>query len=195
MLKLLRHPIKLLDGIADRLFTVLGAVSLSQFPQFYGQYMQRLGGHLDEARRALDQYIQAAHSLNMSLEEYKTEHLESESEVFVSTGEIIRDLVNRVDTLEQSYHALQDATIYNRWFVFMGEVDWDIAAGTWENFMPGVPTTVEGLTYAAAGLLLGWGLYVLCKTAVAVPVKAINARRKKGNGPTELEKYHHNRQG
>ncbi len=149
--------------------------------------MQRLGGHLDEARRALEQYTQAAQSLNMSLEEYKTEHLESESEVFASTGEVIRDLVNRVETLEQSYHALQDATIYNRWFVFMREVDWSIATGAWENFMPGVPTTVEGLTYAAAGLLFGWGLYVLCKTAVAIPVKAVNAKRKKVNDPPERE--------
>ncbi len=187
MLKLLRHPVKFLDGIADRIVTVLGAVSLSQFPQFYGQYMQRLGGHLDEARRALEQYIQAARNLNMSLEEYITEHLESGSDVFVSTGEVIRDLVNRVETLEQSYSALQDATIYNRWFVFMREVDWSIAAGTWENFVPGVPTTVEGLTYAVAGLLIGWGLYLLFKTAVTFPAKAINARRKKSKSPRERE--------
>ena len=86
MLKLLRHPINFLDGIADRIATVLGAVSLSQFPQFYGQYMQRLGGHLDEARRALEQYIQAARKLNMSLDEYIAEHLESGSDVFISTG-------------------------------------------------------------------------------------------------------------
>jgi len=44
MLKTLRHPVRFLDGIVDRVFTVLGAVTLSQFPQFYGQYMQRLGG-------------------------------------------------------------------------------------------------------------------------------------------------------
>ena len=86
--------------------------------------------------------------------------------------------MNRVETLEQSHSALQDATIYNRWFVLMKEVDWSIAAATWENFIPGVPTTVEGLTYAVTGLLIGWGLYILFKTAVTFPAKVINARRK-----------------
>ncbi len=179
MLKPLRHPVTFLDGIADRIFTVLGAVALSQFPQFYGQYMQRLGGHLDEAKRALDQYIRAAENLNMSLEEYIREHLQSGSDVFVSTGEVIKNLAERVETLEQSYIALQNATIYNRWLVFVQEVDMQIAAGTWSNFMPGVPTTAEGLTYALTGLLLGWGLYTLLKTAVTLPFKALAAKQSK----------------
>ncbi len=186
MLKTLQHPVKFLDGIADRIFTVLGAVALSQFPQFYGQYMQRLGGHLSEAKRNLDLYIQAAHRLNLTLEEYMREHLDSGSEVFESTGEIIKDLVARVENLEQSYRALQDANIYNRWLVFFQEVDWEIAAGTWQNFMPGVPTTVEGLTYALAGLLLGWGIYSLFKTVITLPFKTLASKRK---GTTKF-KYH-----
>ena len=177
MLKTLRHPVKFLDGIVDRVFTVLGAVTLSQFPQFYGQYMQRLGGHLDEARRSLDIYVQAASSLNLTLEEYIKEHLESDSDVFESTGEIIKDLVERVENLEQSYLALQDANIYNRFLVFFQEVDWEIAAGTWQNFMPGVPTTVEGLTYALAGLLIGWGIYSLLKAIVAFPFRIRGAKK------------------
>ncbi len=179
MLKTLQHPVKFLDGIADRIFTVLGAVALSQFPQFYGQYMQRLGGHLSEAKRSLDLYIKAAHRLNLTLEEYMREHLDSGSEVFESTGEIIKDLVARVETLEQSYRALQNANIYNRWLVFFQEVDWEIAAGTWQNFMPGVPTTVEGLTYALAGLLIGWGIYSLLKAVVTFPFKTLALKRQK----------------
>jgi len=177
MLKALRYPVKFLDGIADRIFTVLGAVALSQFPQFYGQYMQRLGGHLSEAKRSLDLYIQAAARLDLTLEEYIREHLDSESEIFVSTGEVIRDLVQRVESLEQSYISLQDANIYNRWLVFFQEVNWEIAAGTWHNFTPGIPTTVEGLTYALAGLLLGWGIYSLFKTLITFPFKTLASKR------------------
>ena len=171
MQKILLKPLKFLDGIIDRLFAALGAVALSQFPQFYGQYMQRLGGHLDEAEQAIGQYIKAAADLNLTLEEYINEHLSSASEIFVSSGEVIQDLQNRYQSLEKSYLALQDADIYNRWFVFLREIDWTIAENTWHNFMPGVPTTVEGLTYALIGLLLGWGLYALLKAIISAPVR------------------------
>ncbi|MDW7740468.1 MAG: DUF2937 family protein [Bacillota bacterium] len=176
MLKPYKQPLQFLDGILDRVSTVIGAVALSQFPQFFGQYMQRLGGHLDEARRALNEYIEAAAALNLTLEEYIHEHLSSGSEIFRSSGEVIQRLVERVNSLEQAYSALQDSTIYNRWLIFLREVDWSIAAGTWENFTPGVPTTAEGLTYALAGLLIGWGIYTALKKAVYAPIKALGKK-------------------
>ncbi len=176
MFKMIRKPLQFIDGIADRICSVIGAVALSQFPQFFGQYMQRLGGHLDEAKRALEQYIRAAEALDLTLEEYIREHIQSGSEIFVSSGEVIQDLVNRVNFLEQSYQTLEDATIYNRWFVFLREVDWAIAAGTWENFVPGVPTTVEGLSYALAGLLIGWGVYSFLKMLITAPAGWLQRR-------------------
>ncbi|MDY6826806.1 MAG: DUF2937 family protein [Bacillota bacterium] len=143
MFKVVSKPLQFIDGIVDQICSVIGAVALSQFPQFFGQYMQRLGGHLDEAKRALEQYIRAVEALDLTLEEYIREHIQSGSEIFVSSGEIIQGLVERVNSLEQSYQAMEEATIYNRWFVFLREVDWSIASGTWGNFVPGVPTTVE----------------------------------------------------
>jgi hypothetical protein len=181
VLKAIRHPLRFIDGMLDRIISIIGAVAFSQFPQFFGQYMQRLGGHLDEARLILAHYIAAAEALNLTLEEYIREHLESGSEVFTSSGEVIQDLLERVQSLEFSYQALQDATIYNRWLVFMREVDWSIASGTWENFVPGVPTTIEGLTYALTGLLLGWGIYTLLKMAIAALVKAFKTMGSKAD--------------
>jgi hypothetical protein len=35
---------------------ISGALVLGQFPQFFAQYMQRLGGHVDEARRIFEQF-------------------------------------------------------------------------------------------------------------------------------------------
>lgn len=165
-------PIKILDNITDRVFAALGAVGLSQFPQFFAQYMQRLGGHLDEARRVFDQYARAAADAGLSIDDYILEHLNSGSEVFRTSGRVIESLVSRFYELEQSYKALENANIYNRWLVFLREVNWSIAAGTWENFVPGVPTTIEGLAYALAGLLLGWGLYAAIKGVLSYPFKA-----------------------
>lgn len=167
----MKKAFQFLDGIADRVCAVLGAIGLSQFPQFFGQYMQRLGGHLNEARRIFEQYQKAAADAGLSLEAYVQEHLNATSEVFVSSGRVIEDLVNRYYELEQSYLALADSNIYNRWFVFIKEVDWEIAAGTWNNFVPGVPTTIEGLFYAITGLLAGWGIYAALKAVVSFPFK------------------------
>jgi len=175
----LQKVFKFFDGIADRVCAVLGAVGLSQFPQFFGQYRQRLGGHLDEARRIFEQYQKAAADAGLSLEDYVQEHLNATSEVFVSSGRVIESLVNRYYELEQSYLALTDSNIYSRWFVFIKEVDWEIAAGTWNNFVPGVPTTIEGLFYAIAGLLTGWGIYAVLKALVTYPFrpKPVKIRR------------------
>jgi len=174
----MQKTFKFFDGIFDRVCAVLGAVGLSQFPQFFGQYMQRLGGHLAEARRIYEQYQKAAADAGLSLEDYIQEHLDATSEVFVSSGRVIEDLVNRYQALEQSFLALADTNIYNRWIVFLREVDWEIAAGTWNNFVPGVPTTIEGLFYALAGLLAGWGIYATLKALVTLPFKTKPVRIK-----------------
>jgi nucleoside diphosphate kinase len=41
------------ETLLDRVLCVAGAITLSQAPEFFQQYLQRLGGHLDEARRVL----------------------------------------------------------------------------------------------------------------------------------------------
>lgn len=178
MLKTLSRPLKFFDGLLDRLCAVLGAIAFSQFPQFYGQYMQRLGGHIDELRITLDAYIRVAASFNMTLEEYIREHLESGSDLFVSSGEVIQGLHLRLIKLEEAYAALQESNIYSRWFVFLKEVDWSIAAATWQDFMPGVPTTLEGLLYAGAGLLAGWGIYALTKAFSLLLLKTFRPGKK-----------------
>ena len=50
-MNLLRIPIKAVDGLADRIVVIIGALLLSQTPAFISQYTQRLGGHVKEAER------------------------------------------------------------------------------------------------------------------------------------------------
>ncbi len=164
MKTILRYPFRLLNGLLDRSFALAGALLLAQFPQFYSQYLQRLGGHLEEMRRTVAAYEEAAAAAGLSLERYVEEHLISDSEVFTSSGQIIASLVERLAKLEQSCEALLQASPFSRWLVFLSEADWAITSETWRSFTPGVPTTLEGAAYAAAGLLLGWGAYVLLRT-------------------------------
>ncbi len=171
MKKLLFYPLRFLNGLLDRAFALLGALLLAQFPQFYGQYLQRLGGHIDELRRTVEVYEQAAATLGISLEQYIEEHLAAESEVIISSGKVISNLVDRLWQMEASFQALIQATPFTRWLIFLREADWAVVRQCLNRFTPGVPTTAEGLAYAGAGLLLGWGVYALCKTLITTAFK------------------------
>jgi hypothetical protein len=177
MKKLLLYPLRLLDGLVDRLLAVAGALALVQFPQFYAQYLQRLGGHLDEARRTVEQYVKAASSYNLTLKEYINIYLTSNNKIFVSSGKIINDLVERWEHLQASFRALKAATPLNRWLVFLREMDPEISRQTWFNFTPGIPTTTEALVYALIGLLAAWGIYQGVKSLFRLIFRLIFRRK------------------
>ena len=166
-----KYPFKLLDGLMDRIMAVAGAIVCAQFPQYFVQYIQRLGGHLDEARRAVSQYEKVAASYNLSLQEYINVHLTAANKIFVSTGKVIQELVDRLTHLESAFTALQNSSPLTRWFVFVRVMDPEIARNTWTNFTPGVPTTVEALVYALIGLLVGWGVYQGVKALISLPFR------------------------
>jgi hypothetical protein len=166
-----KYPLKVLDGLMDRIMAVAGAIVCAQFPQYYAQYIQRLGGHLDEARRAVSQYANVAVSFNLSLQEYINVHLTSNNKIFISTGKVIQGLVDRLNHLETAFTALQSSTPLTRWVVFLRVMDPEIAQKTWINFTPGVPTTAEALVYALIGLLIGWGVYQALKALITLPFR------------------------
>jgi hypothetical protein len=171
MMKFWRYPLRVLNGLVDRVLALVGAIAFAQFPQYFAQYIQRLGGHLDEARRSVSQYQNVAASYSMSLQEYINIHLTSGNKIFVSTGKVISGLVERLQHLESAFRALHDSTPWNRGWVFLREMDSEIARRTWENYTPGVPTTAEALVYALIGLLIGWGLYQGVKKLVGLPFR------------------------
>jgi len=176
---ILKRVLKFFDSFLDRVSALIGALILSQFPQYYGQYLQRLGGHLDEARATVSRYENAAAELGLTLEEYIQHHLDSTSEVFVSSGLVIQAVVERYHSLFHSFNALIEANIMNRWFIFLREAELDIMRNTWQNFVPGIPTTIEGITYALLGLLVGWGLYVAIKMLIALPMRLMAKKQEK----------------
>ena len=155
----LKYPFRLLNGLLDRLIALLGAAGMAQFPQFFSQYLQRLGGHLAEAKFLLLRYEMTAEYFNLTLEEYIAVHVNSGSEVLASSGQIINELIERIATLEQTYHHLQTATPWTRWLVFLRQLDPELFRETWAVFTPGIPTTLEGAAYALFGLIVGWGIY------------------------------------
>ncbi|NLY89597.1 MAG: DUF2937 family protein [Firmicutes bacterium] len=183
MKKILLFPFRIMDGLADRIISIAGAVGLAQFPQFFAQYLQRLGGHLEEARLVITRYRAAAESLDLTLEEYLAQHLASGNEIFVSSGQVLTGVFQRLTELEEAFRALQQAGPFTRWWFFLLKADPLIIRETWRHFHPGLPTTVEGLIYGLAGLFLAWGLYQGVRALILYGGRKIGALLKPGVKP------------
>jgi Protein of unknown function (DUF2937) len=161
-------------GLLDRALCVIGAVVFSQIPEFMQQYLQRLGGHLDEARRQLLHFQQAAAQSGLSLD-HLIDHTTANADPAVARlSAVMTDAIARVDTLAAAQSASQDASFWSRLFVFLRHVDLAIARATWAIFKPAVPTTVEGLAYALFGMLVLIAIYHL---GIKYPIACARARR------------------
>ena len=82
--------------------------------------------------------------------------------------------VMRVDELQAAQNAIVTASIWERPFVFLRNVDSDIARATWQIFKPAVPTTIEGLVYAGIGMLV---LLLVYHAGVRYPITRIARMR------------------
>jgi hypothetical protein len=147
------------EGLFDRLLCVLGAATFSQVPEFMQQYLQRLGGHLDEAGRQLDQLRAAAARSGLTLEQLTAHTAAAGDPAVARLGAVLKEATGRVEALAAAEAAIRHASILARPFVFLGHLDPAIARATWSIFKPALPTTVEGLIYALVGVLVFLGTY------------------------------------
>lgn len=160
-MKIRRALVGASDGVIDRVLCVLGAVAFSQIPEFMQQYLQRLGGHLDEAKRQLAQFRHVAEQSGLSLDRLIAQTAANQDAAVAKLGGVMNDTVARVEALQVSHDAIARASVWERPFVFLRYVDAEIARGTADIFKPAVPTTVEGLIYAAIGMGVLLAIYHL----------------------------------
>ncbi len=154
-----RPVVKAGDTLIDRLLCVLGAVSFCQLPEFIQQYLQRLGGRLDEARRQLAQFTEVAAQSKLTLAEFiqRTGHNTDES--VARLANVMSNTVARADSLAAADAAIRNAALWKKPFVFFAHFDPSIARATLDIYKPAVPTTAEGLIYAILGMLVFLGFY------------------------------------
>lgn len=150
-----------LDGLVDRVLAVAGALLFSQAPEFFQQYLQRLGGHLDEARRTLAQFERTAAEAGLSLDRFITQTATNYDQAVAKLARVMSDAVLRVQQLDAAVASLRDASVWTRPFAFLRHLDSGVARATWADYKPAVPTTAEGFVYAATGMLLFVALHHL----------------------------------
>ena len=173
------------ESVFDRVLCVLGAVAFAQLPEFIQQYRQRLGGHLDEARHQLAEFIAIATQAQLTLAQLIERTASTPDATLAQLGGVMRNAVSRVDELAAAQTALSHASLWAKPFVFFTYLDTGIARATWEIYQPAVPTTGEGLVYALAGILALLGLY---HGLIRYPLRAACARRRRAESTTRKDK-------
>lgn len=165
---------RLVSRLADLLTGVAGAAVVSQFPAYYGQYLQSLGGRLDQARLQADRLRDVAASLDLSLEVYLQRLLTNNDPAVQFSGRLHAEILNDETRLEQAYRLLSEAALWERPFALAQSFDSAIGQGAADRFQPAFPITPEGFAYAGLGLLLGLGtLFGLKKAAAQLRSKKV----------------------
>ena len=161
LLRLLRPVGFAAEGLLDRALCVLGAVAFSQIPEFMQQYLQRLGGRLDEARRQLEQFRAAAEQSGLTLDQLVARATADSDPTIGRLGGLAAGAADRMNALAAADASIRHASLFARPFVFIRHLDPSIARATASIFRPAVPTTAEGAAYAVAGVALALGAYHL----------------------------------
>jgi len=131
-----------------------GAAGLSQFPEFSQQYVQRLGGAVDELSRFVVAFDGDAAALGLD-RVAALDELRAGGAMAARRAETMAATLARHDRLSADLSALQTAGPFTRAYRATRLTDPEIAAGAWQAFRPALPLTFEGAAFAAVGMLCG----------------------------------------
>lgn len=137
---------------------LLGGVIAAQGPEFAQQYMQRLGGTLDELRRVVG-VLETDAAATGTTREGAVDRLRSNADTLVARrGEAARVDIERLKTLTEQQRALAGASgPLGRLATLIRNPDLPLARATYQDYAPAVPTTADGLIAGFVGFLATWG--------------------------------------
>lgn len=158
-----------LDMLLGAGFAAVVGMAASQTQAFMNQYLQRLGGHLDEAKLNLDRIETGVRYQTMS----STVRQELEA-----------DATLRVQELQQSYDAISNAGLFSKPFTLFTRADDSIVAGTWADFVPAVPLDATALIYVGVGIVLALVIYEIVKFPITYALGQHRRRKFRKRGAT-----------
>ena len=130
-----------------------GAAGVSQFPEYSQQYLQRLGGAVDELSRVVADFDASAAAEGLSREAALAQMVGTD---FVERRRAdMERTIDRHDRLSADLAALRGTSPFQRAVQPQRFTDRELAQRAWDDFKPAVPVTVEGLSFAGIGFLGG----------------------------------------
>jgi hypothetical protein len=135
----------------------------AQGPALVQAYLQRLGGHIDEARRTVSELRDGA-TARVVTDDGSRERL-------------VDAFTIRLNDLEASRAALTDAHPLWRPVTMGLQADREIARATMDAFTPAMPLDFASLVYAGLGLALGWAVWELLQWPVKARIRKRGRQR------------------
>jgi hypothetical protein len=160
----MRKGLSILCGVA------LG-IGLSQFPEYAQQYVQRLGGAVDELRIITEEFDSEAKAGGLTRQDALAHFTNSSDSFLEGRGASMERTFTRYDDLSTILAKVQNANPVERLQLLPAFVDSEIGARTLENFKPAVPVTTEGFLWGGAGLIFGYVLFAALFAFVTLPFR------------------------
>lgn len=162
-------------GLLDRILLVSAVVAGGLVPGFINQYIQRLGGRLDQARLDLAPWQRIADQFHGGdLDRLIQYHLASTDPTFHSEGAVIAALRDTVQQLQAMMDALQGTLLHQvAWLTL--HIDHGIARATWNDWTPTFALSLNGLAFALLFGLIVWLLFLGIWRLLAVIARWLRA--------------------
>lgn len=137
---------------------IFGGIVTSQAPELTQQYRQRIGGALDELRILVEAFDDQASKNALDREKALGIYAASTEPFLREQGATMRSAITRFETLKAQDEALASTAPILKPFVLLRDADSAVLGSTWRDFIPAVPVSVPGLTWAVIGFAAGWFL-------------------------------------
>jgi hypothetical protein len=136
---------------------LLGGAVAAQAPEFAQQYAQRLGGTVDELRRVVTTFEVDASATGRSRDEAVARLSGDRDALVARRGAAARQDIARLEALTEQQRALAEAGgPLGRVVAVLRNPDMSLARATYQDYVPAIPTTADGLTAAFVGFLATW---------------------------------------
>jgi hypothetical protein len=146
-----------------RIFAILGgvggAVTLSQFPEFSQQYLQRLAGKVDALTAVSAQFDATAVRNGLDREAALAQM--TGSPLLTDQQADMRATLSLQAQLAENLTRLRNANPLERMTMPQRMGDLDTLRATYADFRPAVPATTEGAITAGVGYVGGWAVIAL----------------------------------
>ncbi len=139
---------------------LLCAIAGAQLPELAQQYRQRLGGAIDEVSTIVARFDADAATSQLDRAAALGRLAQSPDEMVRRRGEDALLNIQRLGMLEEQ-RAVMDENSTNRSIYLLTHADRSLLGATLTDFQPAVPTTTEGLLFAALGFIGGWAIVQL----------------------------------
>lgn len=136
-------------------FLLVFAAIGSQFSHFSDLYIERLLGRLDELQRQVSVMQQQATEAGLPLADWVARFETNTDEVVRKDGVEKQETLRRATRYRDDAEALVGAGIVKLPLEFFQRIDLEIARSVLDRYEPALPAGPRGLTYTAAGLLVG----------------------------------------